>query len=87
VAFNVLLFGVKVPVPLVLHTPEPVDEVPFRITEELLAQTLTPDPALTVGGAVYLIVVVSETATQFALLADVSVRVTIPPEISVALGI
>jgi hypothetical protein len=73
------------PVPLVVHEPEPVDEVPFNATAELLAQTLVPIPAFTVGGAVYLMVSVSATAKQLILLVEVSVRVTKPPEISLAL--
>ena len=50
IAPKVLAFGENVPVPLVVHIPEPVLEVPLNETESLLAQTVIGAPALSVGG-------------------------------------
>src|ERR1051326_2269870 len=87
VPFSVVLFGENVPLPLVLHTPVPVLEVPFSVTFALLAQTVWLLPALTVGVCWYVIVTVSETDKQDPLLVEVNISVTVPADVSAVLGI
>ncbi len=61
VAFSVLLFGEKVPVPLVLHCPEPVLDLPSSgIHLDYLHKTESFLPALTVGAWVKIIFIVSD---------------------------
>jgi hypothetical protein len=44
-------FGLKMPLPLDVHVPEPVEDVPVKTTLALLAQTVWLRPAVIVGGA------------------------------------
>jgi hypothetical protein len=86
VAFNVVLSGVNVPVPLVLHCPDPVADVPFSEIASLFAQTVTSDPAFTFGIGVYVTVIDLVTGIQVPLLPEVKVNVTLPAAVSALLA-
>jgi hypothetical protein len=78
-----LLFGVKVPVPLVLQVPEPVLEVPLRVTFALFAHTVWLDPAFTTAGDVITTVSVETGLTHPA--EEVTVRLYVPASARVTL--
>ena len=82
-----MLFGVNIPLPDVVHEPEPVLEVPFKSTDALFAQTVTLLPALTTGWGVNITVIELFSGRQFPLLVEVSVSTTEPAAKSAALGI
>ena len=44
------MFGENTPVPLLVHVPEPVDEIPDKEIVELLEHTVGDEPAVTVAG-------------------------------------
>ena len=77
-------FGEKIPLPPVIHVPEPVEEVPFNITVELLAQTVGLDPEVTVPGEVTKTETVPESPGQPATVANTEYT---PEATSEALGI
>ena len=57
VALSVVLFGLNVPLPLVLHTPLPVLELPFNVIFGLFTHAESLTPALTTGALVIVIVI------------------------------
>lgn len=76
------------PLPVTIDQfPEPVEEVPARFTNELLAQTLWLGPALTVGAGVKVRVMFELTALQVPLPVVVRVSVLLPAAISAADGV
>lgn len=81
------MLGAKEPLPEVVQVPEPVDEVPFNVTVELLAQTVCVIPAVTVGGEEKITSTVSLTKLQPPLLVDVRMRFTKPAVVSAVLGV
>ena len=87
VAFKVLAFGVNVPLPLVLHVPEPVLDVPFKVTLGLVLQTFTFAPAFTFGAGVIVMITVSVTALHNPFPVVVRTSVTLCAVVSAALGI
>src|ERR1700749_547034 len=87
VALSVVLFGVNVPLPDVLHVPEPVDEEPFNTWLGLLKQTLASAPAETFGAFVIVTNMVSVAALQFPFPLVVSIMLTLPAVVSTLLGI
>ena len=82
-----MVFGVNVPLPLVVHVPLDVDETPFKITTALLAQTVWLTPAAIAGGLEYTMVTVSETGLQLPLFSEVSINCTLPAVVSAVLGV
>src|SRR6185437_2791931 len=78
VAFNTESLGVKVPLPVVVHTPVPEPPVilPFNTTFALLAQAVVSFPASTVGMGVIVTVTVSEDGLHVPLCVDVSISFT-----------
>ena len=79
--------GVNVPNPPDQLPPvAPVTE-PFKLTFELLAQTVWFAPAFAVGAGVNVIKILSETALQLPLPVVVSVNVTLPLVISPEVGV
>ena len=63
------LFGKKEPLPLVVHIPEPVVEVPFKVVIALLPQTVWFGPGITVPGAVTVTLTVVGALAQPATVA------------------
>ena len=75
------MFGANVPVPLELHIPVPVLDVPFKVTTELFAQTVWFGPALTTAGALITTLIVDCGLTHPA--DEVMVRLYVPAAASV----
>ena len=86
-ALSVLLSGLKVPCPLVVHIP-PVAPVifPSKPISALLPQTDLSEPALAVGAVVNVIFKLLDTGAQLTFLVEVSVKVMLDSVLSVALG-
>ena len=87
-AFMVEVSGANVPVPSVVH-PAPAETVnpPLRETTALFAQTVWSAPALATGEVENETIIVSETGLHVPLFVEVKIIVTLPPEISAALGV
>ena len=85
-AFKSVLLGVKTPVPPVHMPPVAIVIVPLRVTSALLAHEFKSTPAFTVGDAVKVTVIASDSALHAPLPVVVSVRVNVPEAISTALG-
>ncbi len=75
-------FGEKVPEPLVVHVPNPVEDEPESRTGPAFAQSVWSMLAETTGGCVYIMLTVSVTALHNPLPVLVSVSNTDPFEIS-----
>src|SRR5688572_24723189 len=83
----VVLFGLKLPVPLVLQVAVPVLVVPFSTTLGLFTHTESSIPAFTTGASVIVMTTWSCTARQVPLPVVVTVIVTVPAAVSALLGI
>ena len=83
---KLVLFVSKAPAPLVVHKPVPGVPVtiPLNAIVDCEEQMAWLGPALTVAISVILILTVSETGAQTPLLVEVSVKVTKPLAMSVA---
>ena len=86
-AFSVLLFGLKVPVPPLQMPPVATVTLPFKAIALLFAHTVPFVPALTVGAAVKVITRLAETALQLPLPVLVKVKVKVPAAISEAVDV
>jgi hypothetical protein len=64
------VFGEKVPVPLLIHVPEPVEDVALSTTVELFAHTVGLVPAVTVPGKVTLTLMAVTGPAQPATVAN-----------------
>lgn len=82
-----VLFGLNVPLPDVVHTPVVVAPpiTPFRFASGLFAQVNRSAPAYTNGASVMVIVIVE--ATGLHPLVAVNVNVTVPANVSAADGV
>ena len=87
VPFNAFGFGENDPVPLDDQVPVPVLDDPLNNTFGLLTQTETLLPAFTSGAGVIVMTIESETAKQVPLPVLVRYSVTVPAEVSAALGV
>ncbi len=82
-----MLLGLNVPVPELDHEPPvAIVTLPVKATVALLAQTLISLPAFAVGPGVIVTTIVFVTGLHPPLLVEVKVSVTVPAEISAALG-
>ena len=81
--------GANVPEPFVVHCPVEFapKTAPFRVTAELLLQTVSSKPASTCGPGVRMILIVSLTAAQPPFPVLVKIKVTFPLDVSAALGV
>ena len=86
-AFNVVLFGLKLPDPPDHIPPVAMLTDPFKLSVGLFPQTDLSKPALMVGAEVKEILTWSLTAVQFPFPVLVRVRLTIPALISAAEGV
>ena len=76
------------PDPLVVHTPPPAPVMlPAKITLGLWAHTIWSGPAFAVGAGIMVTVIILLAAGHNPLPVEVSVNVTIPVEMSPALGL
>ena len=82
-------FGLNEPDPSVDHCPleAPPPTTPFRRTSELLEQTTTGTPALTIGASVIISSKVSRTAVHNPLLVVVRIISIDPFNVSASLGV
>ena len=89
VALSVVLFGTNVPVPVVVQIPVLVgpEILPLNPTFRLLTHVTWSLPAFTDGAARIVMVILSVTGKQFPMPVDVIVSVTVPAEISAAVGV
>jgi hypothetical protein len=87
VAFSVVLFGEKVPLPDVdQEPPDATVTLPASNTLALLAQTVLSAPAFAVGAGVIVTTIASLTAVHVPIPVVRSVSVTVPAALSAALG-
>src|SRR6478609_3269092 len=77
-AAAVVLFGLNVPVPVLVHcTPPAIVEAPLMVMAEALAHLFLSIPAVTVGAGVMVITRLSVTALHKPLPVVIAVRVTV----------
>jgi len=78
--------GEKVPVPEVVHIPDPVVLVPPTTTTALFAHTVWSGVVVTLGTGAKMISTVSSSARHVPLFPDVSTKSTCPAVVSDVLG-
>jgi hypothetical protein len=86
VGLNTELLGDKVPVPKVVHVPDPVEAYPFNTTIGLFLQTEILAPAFTTGAGLKLTRMVLVVALQLPLEVVLSVITTLPAVVSAGLA-
>src|ERR1700740_3725370 len=87
VALSAVDDGLNVPSPPLHCPPVATVTLPAKVVAALFAHLVWSGPAFAVGGAEKKIVIASLTELQVPLPVEVSVSVTLPEEISAAVGV
>jgi hypothetical protein len=88
VTLSVVLLGMNVPDPVLVHIPTlATDITPLIETFGLAEQVVLSGPALAVGASEIVTIIWSVAATQLPLPVVVNVRVTVPAVVSASLGV
>ena len=87
VALSVLLFGANTPSPPVHCPPVAIVTLPANVVAALFAHFVWSGPAFAVGGEEKKMVIWSVTCVHVPFPVELNVNVTLPAEISPALGV